>query len=110
MWTTDSTSPLLIPTTSSFIIVNFIFSKSNSFVPLFYNESVTNAKAIFVPNTTKLQFYCEYNCECETTPCLQIIIIIWARDRTKLEKIAAFNFDSQLYERNTPQFSMKAAE
>ncbi len=34
-------------------------------------------KTIFVPNTTKLQFYCEYSCECKTALCLRILIITW---------------------------------
>ncbi len=53
-------SPLLILTTSSSIVS----------VHLFHDQSVTNAKTIFVPNTTKLQFYWEYNGERETAPCL----------------------------------------
>ncbi len=69
-------SPLLIPTATSSIVVNFILSKSNSSVHLFHDQSVTNVKTIFVLNTTKLQFYCKYNCEREIM-CLQIIIINW---------------------------------
>ncbi len=65
--------------TNRFIIhrCEFYLFNSNSSVHLFYDQSVTNVKTIFVPSTTKLQFYCEYNCERETTLCLRIIIITW---------------------------------
>ncbi len=71
-------SALLIPTAVSSFVWILSLSKSNSSAHLFRDQSVTNAKTIFVPNTTKLQFYCEYNyCERETAPSLQIIIITW---------------------------------
>ncbi len=70
-------SSLLIPTVLSHFLWILSLSKLNGFVHLFHDQSVTNVKTIFVPNTMKLQFYCEYDCEHEMALSLRIIIITW---------------------------------
>ncbi len=66
-----NTNPFVIPRCELSLFLN------RTVLFICFMTNVSPMRKLFVPNTTKLQFYCEYNCERETAPCLQIITITW---------------------------------
>ncbi len=102
-------SPLLIPTASSSIIVNFIS---------FYSEQFCKFVSWSICHQCENYLCSEHY---KTTILLRVQLRAWnstvfmnnnnhlvmPQNKTA-KKSRAFDFDSQSYERNTPQFSMKS--